>query len=112
MNSTSTPTSLLMFANTTLEVNTTVSDLPNANIDVVTQKLVAHNVFFIARRPIPGKEGQEVVYFSIKTLTAIQFLLELTFKAGIPVCKVCVKTQSQPYAELAKAAVEMIIKTP
>ena len=95
-----------------LEVNATVSDLPNANIDVITQKLAAHNVFYIARRPVPDKPGQEVVYFSIKTVTAIQFLLELTFKEGVPMCKVCVKTQSQPYAELVKSAVEAIIKKP
>ena len=83
----------------------------NANIEAVTQKLTAHNVFYIKRLPVPDKEGQELVYYSINTLTGIQFLLALTFKAGVPMCKVCVKTKSQPYAELAKAAVELIIKT-
>ena len=54
----------------------TVSDLPpgSADIDQVTAKFKDNNVFFIARRPVPNAEGQEVVYFSMRTVDWNGFL--------------------------------------
>jgi AP-1 complex subunit beta-1 len=94
------------------ELYATVADLPPSSVDIdaVSLKFKASNVFFIARRPVPNAEGQEVVYFSMRTLTGMEFLAELTFKQGVNACKVCLKTESAPYGQLAKAAIEYLLK--
>ncbi len=58
------------------------------NRNRVQAKFAAHNIFFIAKRPVPNAEGQEVVYFSMRTVTGIDFLAELTFKADNNACKI------------------------
>lgn len=95
------------------ELYGTVSDLPPSSVDIdqVQQKFKANNVFFIARRPVPNAEGQEVVYFSMRTLTNMEFLAELTFKQGVTACKVCVKTESAAYGPLAKQALEYLLRS-
>jgi AP-1 complex subunit beta-1 len=92
----------------------TVSDLPpgSADIDQVTAKFKDNNIFFIARRPVPNAEGQEVVYFSMRTSTGMDFLAELTFKQGVNACKICLKTESASYGLLAKQALENILREP
>jgi AP-1 complex subunit beta-1 len=94
------------------ELYGTVTDLPSESctIDTVTEKFQAHNIFFIARRPVPNMEGQEVVYFSIRTITNMDFFAELTFKNGINACKVCVKTEHSSYGLLAKTAIESLLR--
>lgn len=94
------------------ELYGTVSNLPPSSIDVdsVRVKLSLRNVFFIARRPVPNAEGQEVAYFSMKTLTNMEFLCELTFKKGVDACKICVKTESTSYGALAKNSLENILR--
>jgi AP-1 complex subunit beta-1 len=93
------------------ELYGTVSDLPDSSTDIdkVIGKFRAYNIFFVARRPVPNTEGQEVVYFSIKTIADTIFLAELTFKSGVNACKVCVKAESTSYAPLAKMALENIL---
>lgn len=95
------------------ELYGTVSDLPrdSADIDHVQQKFQAYNIFFIARRPVPNAEGQEVVYFSMRTVTGLEFLAELTFKQGVNACKVCLKTENSAYGLLAKAALERLLRS-
>jgi AP-1 complex subunit beta-1 len=95
------------------ELYATVSDLPRdaVDIDMVQQKFAAHNVFFIARRPVPNAEGQEVVYFSMRTGSGMEFLAELTFKQGINACKVCLKTENAAYGLLAKKALEDLLRS-
>jgi len=95
------------------ELYGTVSDLPRDSVDIdsVQQKFQAHNIFFIARRPVPNAEGQEVVYFSMRTLTGMEFLAELTFKQGVNACKVCMKTESASYGLLAKNALERLLRS-
>jgi AP-1 complex subunit beta-1 len=95
------------------ELYGTVSDLPRdlTDIDFVQQKFQAHNIFFIARRPVPNAEGQEVVYFSMRTVTGLEFLTELTFKQGVNACKVCLKTENSSYGLLAKAAIERLLRS-
>eukprot|EP00633_Aureoumbra_lagunensis_P001793 CAMPEP_0197288852 /NCGR_PEP_ID=MMETSP0890-20130614/6034_1 /TAXON_ID=44058 ORGANISM="Aureoumbra lagunensis, Strain CCMP1510" /NCGR_SAMPLE_ID=MMETSP0890 /ASSEMBLY_ACC=CAM_ASM_000533 /LENGTH=908 /DNA_ID=CAMNT_0042759869 /DNA_START=150 /DNA_END=2876 /DNA_ORIENTATION=- len=98
-----------------LETYSTVSDLPTGpSIDAASAKLQARRAFHVARRTVPNAQGTEVVFFSIKTLgpQPHHFLVELTFKAGLPACKVCVKTTSQPFANLAKTAIETILRAP
>lgn len=94
------------------ELYGTVGDLPPgaADIESVQQKFKQNNVFFIARRPVPGAEGQEVVYFSFQAVNAMQFLAELTFKQGVNACKVCLKTEHTAYGLLAKQALESLLR--
>mmetsp|Transcript_27540 Transcript_27540/g.42339 ORF Transcript_27540/g.42339 Transcript_27540/m.42339 type:complete len:893 (-) Transcript_27540:63-2741(-) len=94
------------------ELYGTVADLPAASVDIdqVQSKFKANNVFFIARRPVPNAEGQEVVYFSMRTVTGMDFLAELTFKQGVNACKVCLKTESAAYGVLAKLALENLLR--
>jgi AP-1 complex subunit beta-1 len=94
------------------ELYGTISDLPMAStqIEQVQAKFLAHNIFFIARRSVPNAAGQEVVYFSMKTLTGMQFLAELTFKEGVNACKVCVKTENPSYGVLAKMSLENLLR--
>jgi AP-1 complex subunit beta-1 len=94
------------------ELYATVSDLPRESVDIemVQQKFKTHNIFFIARRPVPNAEGQEVVYFSMRTITNMEFLAELTFKQGVTACKVCLKTENPSYGLLAKASLERLLR--
>mmetsp|Transcript_27941 Transcript_27941/g.65699 ORF Transcript_27941/g.65699 Transcript_27941/m.65699 type:complete len:900 (+) Transcript_27941:220-2919(+) len=93
------------------ELYGTVGDLPptSMDIDAVINVFKANNVFFIARRPVPNAEGQEVVYFFMRTVTQQEFLAELTFKKGVTACKICLKTESASYGVLAKEAIEYIL---
>lgn len=90
----------------------TVGDLPASSVDIdtVINKFKANNVFFIARRPVPNAEGQEVVYFSMRTVTNMEFLAELTFKQGFNACKICLKTENAAYGPLAKQALESLLR--
>ena len=94
------------------ELYGTVSDLPPSSVDIdtVINKFKANHVFFIARRPVPNAEGQEVVYFSMRTMTNVDFLAELTFKQGVNACKICLKTENSPYGALAKQALESLLR--
>jgi len=94
------------------EVYGTVSDVPpeNLDIDTVINKFKANNIFFIARRPVPNAEGQEVVYFFMRTISQMEFLAELTFKQGITACKICLKTENSPYGLLAKQSIEYLLR--
>lgn len=91
---------------------TTVSDLPptSTDIDKLQAKFRNYNIFFVARREVPNAAGQEVAYFSMKTMTGMEFLAELTFKQGINACKICVKTEATSYGTLAKTAVENLLR--
>lgn len=92
------------------ELYSTVADLPTTTIKEVQDKFAVNNVFLIAQRPVPNTVGQEVVYFSMKTITGMTFLAELTFKEGVNACKVCLKTESIAYGVLAKVALENLLK--
>lgn len=94
------------------ELYGTVSDLPpsSTDIDTVIERFKANHVFFIARRPVPNAQGQEVVYFFARTITQMEFLAELTFKQGVTACKVCLKTEASSYGLLAKQAIESLLR--
>lgn len=91
----------------------TVKDLPRDSCDIesVTSKFALHNIYFIARRPVPNPPDgqQEVVYFSMRTITGMDFLAELTFKKGVNACKLCLKTENSAYGALAKQALESLL---
>ncbi len=92
------------------ELYGTLSDLPASSLDIdqVQAKFGLHNIFFIARRS--AMEGQEVVYFSMKTTTGMAFLAELTFKQGVNACKICVKTENAAYGAIAKNSLENLLR--
>ena len=94
------------------ELYGTVSDLPAASTDIdqVSAKFKMHRIFLIARRPVPNAEGQEVAYFSMRTLTGMVFMAELTFKKGVNAAKVCIKTENIAFGVLAKLAVENLLR--
>ena len=94
----------------TNELYGTLSDLPASSLDIdqVQAKFGSYNIFFIARRS--AMEGQEVVYFSMKTMTGMEFLAELTFKQGVNACKICVKTQNAAYGAIAKSSLENLLR--
>jgi len=94
------------------ELYATVSDLPRESCDIESVQTLfeTYNIFFIARRPVPNAEGQEVVYFSMRTVTGMDFLAELTFKKGVNACKVCLKTENSSYGVLAKTALESLLR--
>ena len=85
-----------------------LNDLPTADPQAVKAKLAAKDVAFVAERPIPNTDTS-AAYFSIRTVTNAQFLVELKFKAGSNLCKVTVKSPSKPLSEFVKAAVAKII---
>jgi len=93
------------------ELYGTVGDLPPASMDIdtVINVFKANNVFFIARRPVPNAEGQEVIYFYMRTVNQ-EFFAELTFKKGVTACKICLKTEDIAYGPLAKKAIEDILR--
>ncbi|GMI02618.1 hypothetical protein TrVE_jg13802 [Triparma verrucosa] len=93
----------------TKEVYSTVQ-LTTSSIEAIIQKFASANIFQIARRPVPNQPGQEVVYFSCKTMTQHSFLAELTFKEDVMACKLCVKSEATAYAALAKEALERCAK--
>ena len=47
---------------------------------------------------------------SMKTMTGMIFMAELTFKQGVNAAKVCVKTSSIAYGVQAKAALESLLR--
>jgi len=92
----------------------TVADLPTGpSIDAAVAKLAARRCHPVARRAVPGQAGSEVAYFSVKLAgPQEEFLVELTFKAGVAACKVCVKTTAQPLAPLGLAAICALLRAP
>ena len=94
------------------ELYGTVGDLPPASMDIdsVINVFKANNIFFIARRPVPNAEGQEVIYFFMRSVTQKEFFAELTFKKGVTACKICLKTEDTAYGPLAKKAIEDILR--
>jgi AP-1 complex subunit beta-1 len=95
-----------------LEANSTVSDLPTANIETITQKLAVHHVFYMSRHAKPGAEGQEVVYYSCKTLNGLEFMLELTFKQGVNAVKVRARSLARVAASLCRGLCRVRIALP
>jgi len=94
------------------ELYGTVGDLPSSSMDIdtVINIFKANNIFFIARRPVPNAEGQEVIYFFMRTVTQMEFLAEITFKQGVTACKICLKTDNASYGLLAKQAIEYVLR--
>ena len=88
----------------------TLPDLPTVDIEVIKSKLAAKDVSFVAKRDVPGQEGQQVaVYFCARTVTNASLLVELKFKTGMNLCKVTVRSANKGLSELCKAAVSKML---
>lgn len=93
-----------------LEVSTLVNDLPTVDLEVIKSKLAAKDIAFVAKRDVPGQEGQQVaVYFFARTVTNAQLFIELKFKTGLNLAKVTVRSANKHLSELCKVAVAKLL---
>ncbi|KAL6986286.1 hypothetical protein U1Q18_019654 [Sarracenia purpurea var. burkii] len=91
--------------------NEVLNDFPDIivnNVEATLDRLVASNMFFIAKRK---HANQEVLYLSAKIPRGIPFLIELTAVIGVPGLKCAVKTPSPEIAPLFFEAIETLLKS-
>ncbi|EEY70462.1 AP-2 complex subunit beta, putative [Phytophthora infestans T30-4] len=74
-------------------------------VDAVSERLGRSNVFYVAKRPIDGKE---VAYFSVKTMTNVVALFELTFDNS-GTTKVCLKLEQKVFSALLQQTMERLL---
>ncbi|KAE9026018.1 AP-2 complex subunit beta [Phytophthora rubi] len=74
-------------------------------VDAVSERLGRHNVFYVAKRPIDGKE---IAYFSVKTMTNVVALFELTFDNS-GTTKVCLKLEQKAFSALLQQTMERLL---
>jgi phage terminase large subunit-like protein len=88
--------------------------LPTVDIDRIKEKLAECYINFVAKRDLPGADGQpqSAVYFSCVTITNNSFLIELKFKGDMNLCKVTVKSTNKGLSELCKVTVAKVLMAP
>ncbi|CAI5735450.1 unnamed protein product [Peronospora farinosa] len=74
-------------------------------VDDVSRRLGHNNVFFVAKRSIDGKT---IAYFSVKTMTNIVALFELTFD-DTGTTKVCLKLEQKAFSALMQQTMERLL---
>ncbi|KAL4101619.1 hypothetical protein PRIC1_005368 [Phytophthora ramorum] len=74
-------------------------------VDAVSERLGRNNVFYVAKRPIDGKE---IAYFSVKTMTNVVALFELTFDSS-GTTKVCLKLEQKAFSALLQQTMERLL---
>lgn len=75
------------------------------SVDALAEQLKSHNLFFVAKRPVDGKE---IAYFSAKTMTNVVALFELTFD-GSSAAKVCLKTEQKAFSQVLQKTLESLV---
>uniref|UniRef100_M4B2Y6 Beta-adaptin appendage C-terminal subdomain domain-containing protein n=1 Tax=Hyaloperonospora arabidopsidis (strain Emoy2) TaxID=559515 RepID=M4B2Y6_HYAAE len=76
------------------------------SVDALSEQLGRNNVFYVAKRPIDDKE---IAYFSVKTMTNVVALFELTFdKSGTT--KVCLKVEQRAFLALLQQTMERLLE--
>jgi AP-1 complex subunit beta-1 len=93
--------------NDQFESQSMISDIRVNTVDSVKGRFAAHSIFHVASRP---KGDQEVGYFCGKTINGWTLLFELTFKAGVNACKLCIKSDPPQVAALAQPSIEFLLK--
>jgi hypothetical protein len=93
-----------------LACSVVVNNLSTIDQEAIKGKLAARDVAFMAKRDVPGQEGQSVQYYLAKTTSGSSFFIELMFKAGMNVCKVTVKSYNKAHSELCKGAIQKILQ--
>lgn len=79
----------------------------SCDIDAITAKFDRKNVFFIARRTVGENQ---VAYYSFKTVTNVQVLLELSFTPGETQCQACLKLEALPLGPLFQKSITSILQ--
>ncbi|CAI5734375.1 unnamed protein product [Peronospora destructor] len=74
-------------------------------VDDVSGRLGHNNVFYVAKRRIDGKE---IAYFSVKTMTNVVALFELTFD-NTGAMKVCLKLEQNAFSTLMQQTMERLL---
>lgn len=74
------------------------------SVDAVAELLTRNNVFFVAKRPVDGKE---IAYFSVKTMTNVLALFELTFESGS--IRACLKTEQKAFCGVLQKTIETLM---
>ncbi|RLN74235.1 hypothetical protein BBJ28_00000602, partial [Nothophytophthora sp. Chile5] len=75
------------------------------SVDAVAERLGRSNVFYVAKRPIDGKE---IAYFAVKTMTNVVALFEFTFDNS-GTTKVCLKTEQKAFSALLQQTMEHLL---
>lgn len=91
------------------EVSLLLNDLPSADPDVIRGKLQASDITMIAKRDIPGQEGQSAVYYACKTQSLHMFFIELKLMAGRNVVKVAVRSASKAYSDFCLSLIGKLL---
>eukprot|EP01099_Mayorella_cantabrigiensis_P004290 TRINITY_DN3217_c0_g2_i1.p1 TRINITY_DN3217_c0_g2~~TRINITY_DN3217_c0_g2_i1.p1 ORF type:complete len:805 (-),score=219.13 TRINITY_DN3217_c0_g2_i1:340-2754(-) len=83
------------------------------DVDFIQSKLVAHNLFFTARRQVADQYGQMqfVLYLSLKTVLGTAMLVELTVAPQSFSARCCVKTKNPELVSLFLDWIEMTLSS-
>jgi Beta2-adaptin appendage, C-terminal sub-domain len=89
-----------------------IIDLPTVDVEAIKAKLARSDVAFVAKRDVPGPDGQMqgVIYFSCTTVTNSSFIVEIKLKSGLNMVKVTVRSQNKAMSELCKAAIARVLQ--
>jgi len=84
-------------------------DLPPTNVDIdsLTRKFQAKNVFFVARRTVPNQG--EMLYFSVKLISEVVILLELTI--GPQGTRACTRTKNLEYIPYFEQSLSQLLSS-
>lgn len=74
------------------------------SVDAVSDVLKHSNVFYVAKR---GVDNKEIAYYSVKTMTGVVALFELTFD-GSSAAKVCLKTEQKAFCGVLQKSMELL----
>jgi AP-1 complex subunit beta-1 len=91
---------------TSNEVFTTVQLGSVNGVQGATSRLQTKNILFVAKRT---QGTDEMAYYSMKTITGVDVMLELTFRAGVSACRVCIRTNGMALAPFAQKAVQQAL---
>ena len=84
-------------------------DLTTVDIDVIVSKLASKDISFIAKREVDAQ--QTVAFFTGRTISNVNFLIELKFKAGMNISKVTVRSPNKVLSDACKSLVSKILQS-
>lgn len=105
------PTFLEQWKGITAEHRTELQGLPpqSENVETICPKLEASHIFFIARRKLP--DGQDLVYFSVKTHNNVAMLAEVGFRPGSGTASVAIKAGQTMYVPLLSESIAKTLRS-
>jgi AP-1 complex subunit beta-1 len=69
----------------------TIQNIYTADVAEISRKLQGLNIFFIAQR---NQGNDALAYYSMKTVSGVDILAELTFRPGVNACRMNVKSSN------------------